>query len=116
MHLRIASNETGPQDTGHAEILSWGYLCACLSTVFLQLAKHLIKANPTILALAFTITRLIHTFVILSSTGGSAISKSPDAVLLVDLPRLCEQEFDSVRILLGNLHDLALQACNSTLD
>ena len=50
------------------------------------------------------------------SVESAWVTGPADAVLLVDLPRLCEQEFDSVRILLSNLHDLALQACNSTLD
>jgi hypothetical protein len=79
--------------------------------------KHLIKANPTIIARTLTLARLVHTLVIFSSrTSSSTIRQRPDAVLLVDFPRLREQELDGMRVLLGDFHNLALQTRDSTLD
>jgi hypothetical protein len=74
----------------------------------------LIEANP--ITTTLTIAGFVHTLVIFRSTSSGAVSQSAHTILLVDFPRLCKQELNSMRILLSNLHDLALQTCNSALN
>lgn len=73
------------------------------------LRHHLIKPNPVTL-----VGPLIHALILFLFRV--AISQGLYSLLLIDLPRLREQEINGVRILLRNLHDLALQPSHSALN